>query len=278
MIEKQLKRAIWAMNEILQASPRGISREELGRKWYYSAMNDSKEPGIPERTFYRIRNLLQSVFDVEIECVNSGAERLYRVSSDCLGPGCDSLMSLMLSKKESEKKARPSYMLDILSLIMAGKEIPQDDMSAIKAIAYKLNRVPYESGKQLIDSTKAGELNGADSAEWDENYRGYVCVWNDADYLRTDLWLSIGIYDDHVLFYVVTSVQDSEYRDKVSEMLRVDNGGMYKSGYWWYEPSDKSLFRLDFRTFPDMAEVKRRAGILISRLAALANEIHKPEE
>ena len=68
MIEKQLKRAIWAMNEIIQASTRGITREELSNKWANSTSNDWTDKEIPERTFYRIRNMLQSVFDVDIEC------------------------------------------------------------------------------------------------------------------------------------------------------------------------------------------------------------------
>lgn len=80
-----------------------------------------------------------------------------------------------------------------------------------------------------------------------------------------------------MLFYIVTSVQDSEYRDNVANLLEVDNGEMYRSDYWWYEPKDKTLFQLDFQTFPDMNEVKRRAELLISKIAGLTDEIQKPE-
>lgn len=277
MIEKQLKRAIWVMNEILQASPRGISREVLSDKWAVSALNDDKEPGIPYRTFFRIRNLIQSVFEVEIECVRVG-ERRYRVSEDYLEPGDSSLLSLMLNKKEAEKKSKPSYILEILGLIMAGKSIPGDDMDAVRSIVNKLNRVPYDCCTQLMTSIKSGEIIGADRCDWDEDYRGYVCVWNKEDYDRTDLWLSVGICDNRVFFYVVTSVRDSAYRERVSGMLQLDNGKKYRSDYWWYEPADKSLFQLDFQTVPDMEEVKRRAGLLIARIAALPGDIHKPEE
>lgn len=265
------------MNEILMASPSGITREELSRKWAYSAMNDSKEKEIPERTFYRIRNLLQSVFEVEIEC-STGIEPRYRVSSDYLEPGCGNLLSLLMNKKETEKKEKPSYILNILSLLMNGNEIPDNDMDAIKSIMQKLNRIPYESGMKLIESAMTGQIQGADRADWDEDYRGYVCVWNDADYHRTDLWLSIGIYDNRVLFYIVTRVQDKEYRERISDLLQINNGEMYRSDCWWYEPADKSLFQLDFQTFPDMQEVKRRVELLISRIASLPEEIHHPEE
>lgn len=278
MIEKQLKKAIWVMNEIYMASSaKGISREELSDKWARSAMNDGEDTGIAERTFYRMRNMIESVFDVDIECVRGAVPR-YRVSAEHLSPGNGNLLTLLLDKKEEEQKSKPSYILEILSLIMDGQEIPKGVASAVKAIAHKLNRVPYDYGRRLKAAIESGEIEGVDRCDWDEDYRGYICVWNEADYNRTDLWLSIGIYDDHVLFYVVTSVQDAAYREKVAKALKLDNGEMYRSGYWWYEPTDKSLFQLDFQTFPDMEEVKLRIGFLISEIAALPEEIRKPEE
>ena len=47
-------------------------------------------------------------------------------------------------------------------------------------------------------------------------------------------------------------------------------------GYWWYEPVDKSFFQFDFQTFPDMQKVKRRVEMLIAKIAALPEDIHKP--
>ena len=85
-----------------------------------------------------------------------------------------------------------------------------------------------------------GENPGADSAGWDSGYSRYVCVWNKSDYRRTDLWLSVGISDYAVYFYIVTSVQDPEYRERVARLLHLDNGERYRHGYWWYEPEDKS--------------------------------------
>ena len=68
----------------------------------------------------------------------------------------------------------------------------------VQSIARKLRRIPFEYGSQLIDSAENGNIDGADCAEWDAGYKRYVCVWNDNDYKRTDLWLSIGIDYDHV--------------------------------------------------------------------------------
>lgn len=277
MSVSKFKRALWVLKEFADASPRGISAQELSNKWEYSSMNDEKEPGITERTFHRIRRTLESAFGVVIECIK-GTEPRYRVASKDLEPGDNSLFNLFLNKAQANDDDKSKSVREILGLIMSGSEIPSNDMRVLKDIIYNLRRVPYEYGKHLMDAVKAGEINGVDSCDWDEDYRGYVCVWNDADYYRTDLWLSIGIYVDRILFYVVTSVQNSEYRETVSDLLQVDNGEMFRSDYWWYQPSHKSLFQLDFQTYPDMQEVKRRVELLISRIASLPKEIHKPEE
>lgn len=277
MSVSKFKRALWVLKEFADASPRGISAQELSDKWEYSSMNDEKEKGIPERTFHRIRRAIESAFGVVIECIK-GTEPRYRVASKDLEPGDNSLLNLFLNKAEAKDDDKSKSVREILGLITSGSDIPSDDMKAVKDIMYNLRRVPYEYGKQLMEAIMAGEIRGADSCDWDEDYRGYVCVWNDADYQRTDLWLSIGIYADRVLFYVVTSVQNPEYREKVADLLQVDNGEMYRSDYWWYEPSYKPLFQLDFQTFPDMQEVKRRAKLFISRIASLPEEIHKPLE
>lgn len=275
MSVSKFKRVLWALNEFVAASPHGISMQELSDKWANSSMNDEKDKEIPERTFHRIRRTVESAFGVVIECVKGAVPR-YRISAKDLEPGNNSLLNLFLNKAIATDDEKSKSAREILNLVLSGSDIPADDMAAVKDIMHKLRRIPFEYCLQLIASVKDGNVQGADCVDWDEDYKGYVCIWNEADYNRTDLWLSIGIYDDRVLFYVVTSVQDSEYREKISRLLNVDNGEMYLGDYWWYEPVDKSLFQLDFQTFPDMEEVKRRAELLISRIATLPEFIHKP--
>lgn len=276
MSVSKFKRALWALREFVNAVPEGISMREFSDKWAYSSMNDEKEPEIAERTFHRIRRTVESVFNVDIECVR-GPEPRYRVSANDLKPGSNSLLDLFLNKAETNDQNSKSVQ-EILSLIISGTNVPADDMEAINVITERLRRLPREYGEKVLQAVKAGDISRADSCAWDEDYGGYVCIWNDADYQRTDMWLSIGFYNDRVLFYVVTSVQNPEYREMVSELLQIDNGEIYKRNYWWYEPSDKSLFQLDFQTFPDMQEIKHRAEILVSRINTLSEEIHKPEE
>lgn len=267
MIEDKIRRAIWAINTIVEADDYGITREELSRKWENSSLNDSKK-GITERTFYRLRDMLQIIFQVDIECVKVTPPR-YRLSAADRGPGRPSLFNLILNKVSSDEDSKSSSLRDIVGLILSGSNVSADDTAAIRAISQKIRRIPFDYGLELIEAAKNGEIPGAQDAEWDEDYYRYLSIWNDTDYDRTGTWLSVGITEESVRFYYVTKAQDAEYRQKLETLLEADNGELYKRGYWWYEPADKSLFQLDFQTFPDMKEIKRRAELLISKIAGL---------
>ena len=74
MSVSNFKRALWALNEFVNTSPRGISIKEMSDKWGKSSMNDDKEEEIPERTFHRLRRAVESAFGVVIECIKGPGE------------------------------------------------------------------------------------------------------------------------------------------------------------------------------------------------------------
>ena len=78
MASNQLKQSLWFMREILQSGARGISREELCSKWAVSSMNDYPGEEISERTFHRLRRLLEDAFQVAIECSKDGNRTVSR--------------------------------------------------------------------------------------------------------------------------------------------------------------------------------------------------------
>ena len=255
------------MGQIVASSSRGISREELCRKWKNSSMNDDKEDSFSERTFHRIRRTLENVFGIDIECVKATEPR-YRISTDDLGPGESSIFNLILSKTDAGNANQSSTLRDIMGLLTEGSRVPKEDLDTVKSISYKLRRIPYEYGRQLIKAVQRGKVAGADRAQCDEDYRRYVCVWNHKDYHRNDLWLSIGIDEDSILFYVVTSHQDVGIRERMASELNLDNGIKYRRDYWWYEPADKSEFEINFETFPNMDVLISHTEMLIARIAA----------
>lgn len=276
MSELSIKLPLWVMSQLIASSTRGISIEELSRKWKNSSLNDDGKP-LPERSFFRLRRTLEYVFGIEIEFVKSDVTR-YRIAQQDLGPGNHGLLDLIISKTVDKDESGSSTLRDIMGLLLNGSELAEEDMTDLKTISRTLQNIPFEYGQRLIAAVENGEIPGADSAGWDSGYSRYVCVWNKSDYRRTDLWLSVGISDFAVYFYIVTSVQDPEYRERVARLLHLDNGERYRHGYWWYEPEDKSLFSLEFKTFPDFVDVERRIEGLIHSIAALPQDLRKPEE
>ena len=60
---------IWFVNTIANGP---ISREAIDEKWARASVNDYQTDSIPESTFYRWRNTVEELFDIEIRCNEQG--------------------------------------------------------------------------------------------------------------------------------------------------------------------------------------------------------------
>ena len=267
MIEKQLKRAIWAMNEICQSSPSGISRKELSDKWADSIKNDQKETEISERTFHRIKNDLMELFECEIICNPTTKRYSAQIPDDF---GSDEQLTLLGILLMKEKKSRKDKTInEILQMLTVGNDIPNDDMRVARDLSSALSRLPQLYSSQFLEIAGHGGIKGADRVEKDEYYCNYICVWNDTDFKNTRLWLSIGFYEDEIDFYVVTDEDNPEERQRNAFDIGLKDGVRYRGGYYWHKPSDNNLFSLSFDNKPNMEEVRKRAEILLSRIKKL---------
>lgn len=245
------------MNEIVKASANGgITRDEMNKKWVNSCKNDYDGEPITERTFYRIKGNLEELFDCKIVC--SPASKKYSVNDT--DNDCDNLTLLEILLR----KVNRTSVNQILQMLMAGNDVPEDDMRAARDLAAAVSRLPQTYSEEFLK--RAHDIKGADKAEPDEFYRNYVCVWNDVVYQRTWQWLSIGFYDNEVYFYLVTNEEDSAERSRKAAEAGFGKGVRYRGGYYWHEPIEQTLFSMSFETKPDMGEVIRRAELLIRRL------------
>lgn len=66
MSVSQYKKYIWLVDTIHSAGK--ISREEIDRRWSNSALNEYHETRLPESTFFRYKNAVEELFDIEILC------------------------------------------------------------------------------------------------------------------------------------------------------------------------------------------------------------------
>lgn len=252
------------MREILQSGARGISREELCSKWAISSMNDYPGEEISERTFHRLRRLLEDAFQVTIECSKDGNQR-YRLSSENLSPGRSSLLELVLMRAKEEFDTTSS-LNQIVSLLTAGNKLMPEDETALNGLATQLHKIPYEYGLRLISSVEAGVIRHADQAEWDWDYKYYVMLWDEATFQRTRQWLSVGLCHDGIFFYVVSDEQDFEQRERRAKAVGVDGGVRYRRGYWWHEMKESEIFSISYAAIPDFDEIISRCEHILSLL------------
>lgn len=256
----QLKRMLWVMNEVICATEaRGITREELNKKWVKSCKNDYDGKPIGERTFYRIKENLEELFDCRIVC--SPSTKRYYVEIDDFDYDRKNLTLLEILRR----KVNQTSVNQILQMLMEGNDVPADDMRAARDLAAAVSRLPQIYSEEFLK--RAHDIKSADKNEPDEFYRNYVCVWNDAVYHRTWQWISIGFYDNEVCFYLVTNEEDAAERSRKAAEAGFGEGVRYRGGYYWHEPLEPELFTMPFDTKPDMNEVVRRVELLTARLA-----------
>ncbi len=67
MAANLFNRYIWLVDIIHCAGERGITLEEINRRWVRSQYNETGE-NYPERSFHRHKNAIKEMFDIDIEC------------------------------------------------------------------------------------------------------------------------------------------------------------------------------------------------------------------
>ena len=69
MSVSQHKKYVWLVDTIRSAGK--ISRKEIDRKWASARINDNHESRLPDSTFFRYKNDVEELFDIEILCDRS---------------------------------------------------------------------------------------------------------------------------------------------------------------------------------------------------------------
>lgn len=76
----QYNKYIWLVDTIRSAGK--ITKEDIDRKWVSSYYNENHESRFPERTFFRCKNDILSLFDIEIKCDRANGSVYYIKDSD----------------------------------------------------------------------------------------------------------------------------------------------------------------------------------------------------
>lgn len=85
MAANLFNRYIWLVDNILRAGERGITLEEINRRWMRSQYNETGD-NYPERSFHRHKNAIKEMFDIDIEC-NKRTGRYTIANADDMNQG-----------------------------------------------------------------------------------------------------------------------------------------------------------------------------------------------
>ena len=77
-----MARYLWLLNIIAEAGERGLSREEINRKWEHCIYNDNHESGIPRKTFYNYKCEIESLFAITLDAKRIDGHFRYRIADE----------------------------------------------------------------------------------------------------------------------------------------------------------------------------------------------------
>ncbi|MDE6552294.1 MAG: hypothetical protein K2K98_04955 [Muribaculaceae bacterium] len=259
------------MNELISASPVGITREELSRKWITSRFNDKKEPELPERTFFRLRKLLEDLFEVEIISRAVGGVNYYSVEQTDY-----SVFLGMLCGLVSDNSKRNLSLKDLMLQVLNDVEITEEEKRMLDDISFKIGKEAYECGRWLINEAEEGRIEGADRGQWAEHRKYHLCIWLEEEYQRLKSWVGVHINRKasdgrvEVRFYVVCESQDEDLHALLMEKLHLLPGEKREGDYWWFAPKDEALRQMKYVSVPDRHALQARVETLLSGLNQFA--------
>ena len=266
----QLKRALWVINELVGAGNIGISSEELCEKWRKSTINDRGEEGpLTQRTFYRLRRDLESLFNVEIVCSGDKEKRYYVEQTEY------SVFIGMFSKLVIGNAKYGSNLQELFFQVMSGMEISAEDKATIEQIAHKLGRVAYETLGQLITEANTEKIGYIDRAQWGE-IKYHTHFWLEETYQRTQSWIGVAIdrkgQDGHgvVRFYIGNESDDTEFHTLLMREFDLLPPEKIDGHYWWFAPRDESTHSMTYTSQPEIDAIRLRIETLSRQLNSIA--------
>lgn len=230
-------------------------------------MNEKKEE-LSERTFYRLRNELEDLFGVEIH-IKSSLNNSYVVSQTEY-----SVFLGLFSRLITENSGYSLSLHDVMLHVMKGMEITVEEKQTIEEIAFKLNRLAYETLHDLIDEVNDGKIAGADRAQW-ADIKYHICIWLEATFERIASWVGVGIdkkgEDGYgiVRFYIVNETDDQEFHDRLMKELALLPPEQLDGNFRWFAPCDEKLRSMRYSSHPDMAQIK----VVVEKLCARLNSM-----
>lgn len=119
---------VWLINTIARGP---ISREMINEKWAHASVNDYKQDYIPESTFHRWKNTIESLFDIQIKC-NSNNEYYIEEAADLRGADMHTRMLNLISINSLLKDCKELNRQILFEPVPAGEQFLAPIIEALR--------------------------------------------------------------------------------------------------------------------------------------------------
>lgn len=119
---------VWLINTIARGP---ISREMINEKWAHASVNDYKQDYLPESTFHRWKNTIESLFDIQIKC-NSNNEYYIEEAADLRGADMHTRMLNLISINSLLKDCKELNRQILFEPVPAGEQFLAPIIEALR--------------------------------------------------------------------------------------------------------------------------------------------------
>ena len=216
MSRQQLKKYIFIIDAVRSAGDRGITLEELNRKWAGSYRNDCGKP-IPWRTFIDDRDAIAELFGIEITC--DKRDNTYRI-----GDGWNEYGSVK------------DTLIDALVLNNAIRETPELNNSIIFNDNFHQNCLPL-----LVKAIKEHQTvsfryiwDSRTPSACGENHIERVVTFQPYGLYNSTLWFTVGrnLKDGQIHIYTLHRLSEIEFLDGHFQIPEDFNVKQFMSDFW----------------------------------------------
>ena len=215
MARQQLRRYIWLIDTIRSSGNRGITYEEINKKWVRSTLNDDGK-ALPLRTFHDQRTAILEEFDIEIEC--DRRDNTYRLAEEYNEYG--SVKKTLIDSLVLNNAVRESP--DLNDSIVFNDNFHQQCMpELIRAIKDRQTlRFRYKRQDRI---PKLGQIN-----------YDVVVSFQPYGLYNSTLWFTVGknLKDGKIHIYALHRLSEIEFLDEHFVVPEDFNVKQYMSDFW----------------------------------------------
>lgn len=226
MARQQLRRYIWLIDTIRSAGNRGITYEEVNKKWQHSSLNDDGED-IPWRTFQDHKKAILEEFDIEITC--DRRDNTYRIAEEFNEYG--SVKSTLIDALVLNNSIRESP--DLNGSIVFNDNFHQQCMPELVLAIKEHNTISF---RHIQDNSKTREIQIRHGSKPDDLIVDvdHIVTFQPYGLYNSTLWFTVGrvVNDGEIHVFALHRMSEIELLDDTFCVPSDFNVKQYMTDFW----------------------------------------------